>query len=78
MEQQNKKEETLGEGCLKSIIFYIILFVLVGLMAECSKKERTAQRIHYTPHISGSGRCDYPWQTAKDGSRCGDRAASRR
>ena len=22
--------------------------------------------------------CDYSWQTAKDGSRCGDRAADRR
>jgi hypothetical protein len=23
-------------------------------------------------------RCDYSWQTAKDGSNCGDRAADRR
>lgn len=25
-----------------------------------------------------AGTCDYSWQTAKDGSLCGDRAADRR
>ncbi|MCH4243792.1 hypothetical protein [Acinetobacter gerneri] len=25
-----------------------------------------------------SGSCDYSWQSAKDGSSCGDRAADRR
>lgn len=25
---------------------------------------------------ASAGNCDYPWQTAKDGSRCGNRAAS--
>ena len=25
---------------------------------------------------TSAGNCDYPWQTAKDGSRCGNRAAS--
>ena len=25
-----------------------------------------------------AGNCQYPWQTAADGSRCGDRAASER
>lgn len=29
-------------------------------------------------YASGSGDCDHYWQTAKDGSSCGDRAADRR
>jgi hypothetical protein len=28
--------------------------------------------------ISFAGSCDHSWQHAKDGSRCGDRAADRR
>lgn len=30
------------------------------------------------PVASFAGNCDYSWQSAKDGSSCGDRAASRR
>lgn len=28
--------------------------------------------------FANAGRCDHYWQTAKDGSVCGDRAADRR
>lgn len=28
--------------------------------------------------IAQAGQCDYDWQGAKDGSRCGDRAANKR
>lgn len=28
--------------------------------------------------IAQAGQCDYDWQRAKDGSRCGDRAANKR
>lgn len=30
------------------------------------------------PSPSFAGPCDHSWQTASDGSRCGDRAADRR
>jgi hypothetical protein len=30
------------------------------------------------PSASYAGNCDYSWQNASDGSRCGDRAASER
>lgn len=42
----------------------IILFVLAILIAMTS--------------VSYAGNCDYSWQTASDGSRCGRRAASER
>ncbi|MGC6406490.1 hypothetical protein ACNO7K_08665 [Bisgaard Taxon 45] len=29
-------------------------------------------------NTSFAGNCNYSWQSAKDGSRCGDRAADRR
>ncbi|SUU35188.1 Uncharacterised protein [Actinobacillus seminis] len=28
--------------------------------------------------LAQAGQCDYDWQRAKDGSRCGDRAANKR
>lgn len=31
-----------------------------------------------TPNYAAAGNCDYSWNTAKDGSNCGDRAASQR
>jgi hypothetical protein len=30
------------------------------------------------PTVASAGTCDHSWQRAKDGSRCGDRAADRR
>ncbi len=30
------------------------------------------------PTLSFAGNCNYSWQSAKDGSSCGDRAADRR
>ena len=42
----------------------IILFVLAILIAMTS--------------VSYAGNCDYSWQTASDGARCGRRAASER
>lgn len=33
---------------------------------------------YYHQNQSGSGQCDHSWQYAKDGSKCGDRAADRK
>jgi len=63
---------SLGDGLLRGLstqeIFMKLAFTLFFLSIVLTA----------VPSPSFAGPCDHSWQTASDGSRCGDRAADRR
>lgn len=63
---------------LPIFIFLAVVFILMIYQAVFPKKEEIKSKPNTTYYSqTGSGLCDYPWQTAKDGSICGKRAKNK-
>lgn len=76
VKKKRESENLKNKGCL----FAILLFLGAMLAGEIissfdEKEEKPRYRINHVPSSSyGSGNCNFPSDTAIDGSRCGGRA----
>lgn len=77
MSKQNSGYHT--NGCSGCLFPYVLIAIIVFLLSlNDNTKPTNPAALPYSESTSGAGTCDYSWQTAKDGSRCGKRAADQR
>jgi hypothetical protein len=73
-----KKEEPIHQptGCLSALMPYLIIgfIVLLFSLSDGASSAKTTKSTDFK-RLSSSGQCEHSWQSAKDGSRCGKRAA---
>lgn len=79
LKKNGESEYIKNNGCGLAYFLFIGLMILGTISSWFDEKEeKTRGRIQYTPSSTGSGMCNYPSDIARDGSRCGGRAASER
>lgn len=81
-EEKSEKSHQQGKiGCLALVVIYGGI-IIGNSIPSCSKGNQFRHNEHTPIYYEtnkgyhGSGKCDYPNQLAKDGTRCGKRAAS--
>lgn len=74
MSDQN---EIKNKSSYRWILWVVGYFLFIGFMTSITPdRVSKSQTYQVNPTHASSGKCNHEWQTAKDGSRCGRRAAS--